>query len=282
MPNLDLHPKHELSTFRRIALGTWRTAFDPSVYGTLLIEMGPALDYIERYRAATGKRLTISHLMAKAAAAALVRIPDANSVLRWNRPYRRKTIGVFFQVAQPGEEGKDETDLSGATLYDVDRKDLRQLVDEFEAKVEAVRDRSDPTLEKTRGSFKFIPLLLMPFVMRLIAFLTITLNLDLSKLGIPRDPFGSILITNVGSMGLEAAFVPLVPYSRVPMLLALGAVKKEPVVDADGALVVKDVMRIGATFDHRFIDGYHGAMMSKVVKAHFADPDGKFGPIPGA
>ncbi len=34
MPNIELKPKHDLSTFRRIAIGTWTTVGDPSVYGS--------------------------------------------------------------------------------------------------------------------------------------------------------------------------------------------------------------------------------------------------------
>ena len=279
LPNIELHRPHALSTFRRIAIGTWQSAYDPSVYGSIEVVMDAALDYIARYRAATGKRLTVSHLMAKVAAAALERTPDANAILRWNRPYRRKTIGVFFQVAMPGE-GDQETDLSGATLYDVDQKTVEQLVDEFAEKVEAVRSRKDAALERTRNAFKLVPLPLMNVVFKLISFFSYSLNLDLRWAGFPKDPFGSIMITNVGSLGLDTAYVPLVPYSRVPMLLALGAVKPAPVVE-DGELVVRQVMKVHATFDHRFIDGYHASVMSRVMHESFADPDAHFGPIPG-
>ena len=101
--------------FRKIAIGTWKTAYDPSVYGTLHLPMDKAADYIQRFRSHTGKKLTVSHLMAKAIAACFVRMPDANSILRFNRVYQRKTIGVFFQVAMT-DEGEDKIDLSGATI----------------------------------------------------------------------------------------------------------------------------------------------------------------------
>jgi hypothetical protein len=92
MANLELEPIRRLSTFRRLALGTWRTAYDPSVYGSLTLRMGPALAYIDAFRAATGKRLTITHLMARAVGAVLQRVPDANALLRRGRIYRRKRI----------------------------------------------------------------------------------------------------------------------------------------------------------------------------------------------
>ncbi len=275
MPNVELHKPHPVSNFRKIAIGTWKTTYDPSVYGTMEVQMDRAMDYLERWRAATGKKLTVSHMMAKAIAAGFARIPDANAILRFNRPYKRKSIGVFFQVVMT-DEGEDKVDLSGATLYDVDQKSLEQCFDEFQAKVDAVRKRTDPALEKTRGLFKWMPFFLLNPFLKLVSFLSFTLNLDLRWAGLPKDPFGSVMITNVGSLGLDLAYAPLVPYSRVPMVLAVGAVKEVPVAE-DGQVVIRKLMKINATFDHRFIDGFHAAVISRVVHQWFGDPDKHFG-----
>jgi pyruvate dehydrogenase E2 component (dihydrolipoamide acetyltransferase) len=279
MPNLDLVRKDDVSSFRKIAIGTWKTAYDPSVYGTMVVRMDQAMKYLAAFREKTGKKLTVSHLMAKATAEVLKQTPDANSILRWNRVYLRRNIGVFFQVVMT-DEGPGKVDLSGATLYDVEQKSLVQIYDEFNAKVEAVRARKDPALEKTRGTFLKIPYLLLNLVLRMISFFSYTLNLDLRRFGIPRDPFGSVMITNVGTLGLDVAYVPLVPYSRVPILLAVGAVRDEPVVD-DGKLGVGKVMRVNATFDHRFIDGFHAASMSKILREWLENPFEHFDKLDG-
>ena len=270
MPNLELVRKDDVSSFRKIAIGTWRTAYDPSVYGTIELRMDEAMRYIARFREKHNKKLTVSHLMAKAAAMVLKECPDANAILRWNRVYLRKRIGVFFQVVMT-DEGASKVDLSGATLYDVERKSLVEIYDEFNAKVESVRARKDPALEKTRATFLGIPYFALNAVLRLISFLSYTLNLDLRRFGIPNDPFGSIMITNIGSLGLDTAYVPLVPYSRVPILIATGAVKDVPVVE-EGKLVPAKVMRVNATFDHRFIDGFHASVMSRVLRQWIEHP----------
>jgi pyruvate dehydrogenase E2 component (dihydrolipoamide acetyltransferase) len=131
MPNLKLVRKEDLSSFRKIALGTWATTYDPSVYGTMELRMDEAMKYIADFRRVTGRRLTVSHLMAKAASKVLETTPDANAILRFNRIYLRKRIGVFFQVLM-NDEGEGKVDLSGATLYDVEDKSLVEICDEFE------------------------------------------------------------------------------------------------------------------------------------------------------
>ena len=277
MPNLELVRKKNLSTFRRIAIGTWKTSYDPSVYGTLEVPMENAVEYIDKYREKTGKHLTVSHLVAKAMAHIFEKMPDANAVLRFNQLYLRKTIGIFLQVSIVDEE-KDNIDLSGVTLYDVEKRSLGNVVDDMNEKVQKVKKGTDKALEKSRKSFHYIPLLFIHYVLNLLSFLLVTLNINLTSFNLPKDPFGSIMITNVGSLGLDTAYVPLVPYSRVPILLALGAVKDAPVV-RDGEIVVGKIMSVNATFDHRFIDGVHAMIMSKYLKEWLENPEEHFGKI---
>ena len=280
MPNLELDEERELSTFRKIALGTWRTTHDPSVYGSLTLRMGRALEYIEAFRRATGKRVTVTHLMARAAAAVFERVPDANAILRFGRIYRRKRIGVFFQVAmEDPETGK--IDLSGATIHDPERKTLLQICAELEERFAKVRKNHDGALAKTRNLFKRLPVPAMAPLLELTSFASYTLNLDLTWAGIPRDAFGSIMITNIGALGLEEAYVPLVPYSRVPLLIALGAVT-DAAVPRDGEIVIEKTMRVCATFDHRILDGAHAAAMAKTVRSWMEDPFNHFDPIPAS
>ncbi|MDY0058707.1 MAG: 2-oxo acid dehydrogenase subunit E2 [Myxococcota bacterium] len=278
MWNIELVRKRDLSSFRRIAIGTWTTAYDPSVYGSMNLRVEKLLAYIEAFRAATGKHVTLTHLLAKIAAACVAQMPDANALLRFNRLYLRRRIGIFFQVAMQDPE-TGELDLSGTTVFDADKKSLAEIVDEFAANVARVRALKDPTLEKTRSLFKgLIPSLLLNWTLKLVSFLCYTLNLNLSWAGLPRDPFGSVMVTNIGSLGLDQAFVPLVPYSRVPLLIAVGSVRDAPVVE-DGQVVVGKEMTLSATFDHRILDGTHAAVLARTVREWFDDPFGHFDPL---
>lgn len=270
MPNLDLVKKKDVSSFRKIAIGTWQTAYDPSVYGTMELRMDEAMRYLGEFREKTGLKLTVSHMMAKAAAMVLKECPDANAVIRWNRVYLRKRIGIFFQVVMT-DQGDGKIDLSGATVYDVESKSLVEIVNEFQAKVDLVRARKDPALEKTRNTFLSIPYFALNRFLKMLSFFSFEMNLDLRWAGIPSDPFGSMMITNIGTLGLDIAYVPLVPYSHVPILLATGAVKDVPVVE-DGKIVPGKIMAVNATFDHRIIDGFHAAAMSKVLREWIEHP----------
>jgi pyruvate dehydrogenase E2 component (dihydrolipoamide acetyltransferase) len=279
MGNLELEKKKNLSPFRKIAIGTWQTAYDPSVYGTLTLRMEEALRYVEAFREATGKHLTLSHMMGKAAAAVFEKMPDANAILRFNRIYLRKRIGVFFQVVMEDPE-TGEIDLSGMTVYDPENKSLEDIVDEFQQKVSRVRDGSDKKFKKSRSTFKSVPYFFLNRLLKIIGFLSYTLNLNLRWAGIPKDPFGSIMITNIGSIGLQQAFVPLVPYSRVPLLVAMGSVEDAAVVE-DGKIVPGKTMQLCATFDHRVLDGAHAAVMARTLREWMENPFEHFDDLGG-
>ena len=276
MPNLKLRRKADLSPFRKIALGTWQTAYDPSVYGSVSLRMERAERYVEEFRRATGRRLTLSHLMAKAAGAALEAMPDANAILRLGRIYLRERIGVFFQVAME-DPRTGQIDLSGATVYDPEKKTLRDICAELEEKASGVRGGSDKK-ERARSLFRRAPEFAIGPLLDTIGFFGYTLNLDLEKVGVPNDPFGSIMITNIGSLGLEEAYAPLVPYTRVPIVVAMGAVCDVPVVE-DGAVIPGRVMKVCATFDHRILDGAHAAIMVRTLREWMEDPYSRFDPI---
>jgi pyruvate/2-oxoglutarate dehydrogenase complex dihydrolipoamide acyltransferase (E2) component len=274
MAHLELKPKKDVSSFRKLAIGTWRTAYDPTVYGTMQIRMDKSLAYIEAFRQKTGKRLTVTHLVAKAVAEALKRCPDANAILRWNRIYLRQRVTLSILVVQTAD-GSHKVDLTAAKIDDADKKSLLEIAQEMEATIEKVRHRKDQALESGKGTVQKIPFLLMNVFLKLLSFFMYTLNLDLSRFGMPKDAFGSVTITNVGSLGLETAYVPLVPYTRVPIFIAPGAVMDAPVVE-DGKVVPGKLMNVNASFDHRFIDGFHASVLSRTVREMLENPFEKF------
>jgi pyruvate/2-oxoglutarate dehydrogenase complex dihydrolipoamide acyltransferase (E2) component len=275
MAHLELIPKDNISSFRKIAIGSWKTAYDPTVYGTMTLRMEKALAYIEAFREKTGQRLTVTHLVAKAMAEALRRCPEANAILRFNKIYLRQRITISMLVVQT-DGGK--VDLSSAKIDDAEKKTLREICAEMERSFQRVRERKDSMMEKGKGTVQKVPYLLLNLFTWLMSFFMYTLNWNMTWAGMPHDAFGSAILTNIGSLGLDTAYVPLVPYARVPILIAPGAVKDMPVVE-NGQVVPGKVMNINATFDHRFIDGFHASVLSTTLREMLEDPFKHFDPL---
>ena len=277
MAHLDLIPKKEVSSFRKLAIGTWQTAYDPTVYGTMRIRMEKSLQYIERFREVHGVRLTVTHLVAKAIAEGMKKCPDANAILRFNKIYLRKQVTLSVLVVQT-DQGDGKVDLTAARIADADQKSLKEMAAEMQEAVDKVRQRKDKALEDSKGTIHKIPFMFMNTILKVLGFLMYTLNLDLSGFGMPKDAFGGVTITNVGSLGLDVAYVPLVPYTNTPIFIAPGAVLDMPVVE-DGKVIPGKVMNLNASFDHRFIDGFHAGVLAKTVREMMENPFEKFDPV---
>lgn len=277
MGKIRMTPVRDAPVFRKIAFGSWRTAGDPSVYGLVEIDVTRALEALRIASERHGVKITLAHFVGKAAAMTMAERPEINGMIRLGRIYRRESVDLFFQVNVPGR-GDDKVkgaNLAGAVVEAADKRSILEIAKELQARAERLRQSKDKEFSDAMKLFRGLPWWASRWLLNLTSFLNYDLNLDLAFLGIPRDPFGSVMITNVGSLGVEMAWAPLVPYTRVPLLLTLGLLRERPWV-VDGRVEPRPILPIGITFDHRFMDGVHAAAMGKKFKDCFERPDQLF------
>jgi pyruvate dehydrogenase E2 component (dihydrolipoamide acetyltransferase) len=262
----SFRPLEPFRGWRRVATHTWRRSDDPSVYAVLDIPMQAALAYLDQARAESGVHVTVTHLVARALALAMRRYPQLNGIVARGRILLRDTVDIFLQVATEGGD-----DLSGIKIERVDEKSAVEVARETATRAELLRQRRDQQVERTKSMLERMPLWLLGPMLRATAYLIYDLGLDLTRFGIVRDGFGSAMVSNVGSFGLTTAWAPLVPFSRTPVVLLVGEVQDRPVVEA-GQVVVRPMMSIGVTFDHRFMDGFLGGRMARLFRSYLEDP----------
>ncbi|MBL6989940.1 MAG: 2-oxo acid dehydrogenase subunit E2 [Bacteriovoracaceae bacterium] len=276
MGKIKLKQLEGVSPFRKVAMGTWSTAKDPSVYGIIEVDVEPTLAAMEQYSKTHSTKITLNHVIGKATAYCLNRRPELNGMIRGSKIYLRQSVKLNYLVNIPGDGSKDDkvkkATLSNCSIDFAERKSILEIANEMKEKVERVKTKQDDELAKNLNAFALMPWWMSKHYLNLASFLIYGLNLDLSFLGIPSDPFGSVMITNIGSLGIDKAWAPIVPYSRVPLLLTVGAISKRPWI-IDDQIVIRKILPICITYDHRFVDGVHAAQMFKDCKQCFAEPD---------
>lgn len=264
---------HDLSSWRRLAVHVWKRPSDPTVYGVLEVDMRRSLAYLDELNAQPGvARATPAHLVVKAIAKALAETPAANGMIALGRVYLRDSVDVYCQVATDG--GRD---LSGVKIRHADAKSVADVADELAASAAAVREGRDKGSEATKKSLARVPDFLLRPMLALTGFLTFDLRLDLSAFGVAYDQFGGAMVSNVGGFGLHNGLAPLVPVSRSSIVLLVGEVSERPLVD-EGRVIAAPMLNIGATFDHRLIDGFQASKMARTVIESVRDPFTAFGP----
>ena len=276
MRHLKLKRLKKLSTYQRLSIGSWKDAKDPSIYGWHDMDYGSAGELANKIFQEKNIKLTPTYLVAQAVSLVFAAHPRLNTLLRAGLLYQRDRISFSFLVALG--EGFKSLNLSGCVVHDITKQDLFQLYKTLSEKIDQTRQNKDEVVKAQNRLLEKIPTPLMRYFLNMSSFLLYTLNIRFK--GLPEDPFGSVMISNLGQIGIDNAFIPLVSYARVPVLIAIGLVKPRPVATANREVTVKDMLRINYTIDHRYIDGKSLALMEKMLFMAFQNPEKWLLPAP--
>ena len=252
--------------WRKVAAAAWGPPCDPQIYGDLDVDAAALLAYVDQVRRETGVHLTVTHLVGRAVAYALARCPDVNGVLRHGRFRPNDQVDVFF-IATVGTGG----DLSGVKVENADLKSAVDVAREVSARVRAIAEGRDPEFGRTKRLMTWAPLPLLRAGIRLGAWLTADHDRHLPSLGLPRRAFGSAMVSSVGMFGVRHAYAPLAAFYRVPVLVLVGEIAAQPVA-VEGTVVVRPVLPLAATIDHRYVDVSHAARLANAVRDYCRDP----------
>ncbi len=238
-------------------MGSWRPNGASSIYLRETID----LDIYNTLKK-SGKAMSFNSYFAEALGKALSENPRLNSVIRFNRIYRREEVEMFFHVY----DNSRFDDLSGVKIKYQDEDTVESLHKQFKNKVTECFN-GDPEFRLVKKIFKYAPSFFSRAILDITAFLSYTLNLDLTRLGIPKDSFGSIMVTNVSSFDMGLTFTPIAPYTRIPIVICISRVEKRPVV-RDDKLTIAEQLDLGIHFDHRLIDGAQISLFLKSLRHH--------------
>lgn len=257
----------DVSVWRRIAVNAWAPPREATIHGSIEVDAMNALSYIASLRERSGTRVTITHLVAKAVAKAIAQSPQMNAIVSGGKLKVRSSVDIFLQVAL--DEGES---LSGATIRAADTKTVDEIAQELNDKVMSIRSHKDESTETTTKTMAKVPDRLLGPVMRVLSWLQYDRGMNLSALGVEWDTFGSAMVTNVGMFNLAQGYSPLFPLGRTAIVILVGEVTEKPVA-VDGEVVIRPMLGLHATIDHRVIDGYHAGVIASHVRKALLDPD---------
>jgi hypothetical protein len=257
---------NRVTGWRKLAGASWRAPSDPQFFGELELDAAALLDYVELAREHSDAHLTVTHLIGRAVSHALVAVPELQHRLARGREYPRESVDIFFILTVEGG-----AELSGVKIAHADTKSALDISRELGDRAAAIAGGRDPEFGRTKRLLALLPRPLLRAGLRLSAWLTSDLNLDLPRLGLPRQAFGGAMITSVGMWGISTAFSPLASYYRVPVLVLVGTVEPRVVARA-GAAVVRPMLTLTATFDHRYVDGFQASRLAAAITEYCAHP----------
>ena len=251
---------------RKLILATWRPPKEGNILGKMTVDTTIAQSYIQYLRKKHDAKVTITHFVGRAIGEALHKTPSLNGYIRFGQYIPHETVNISFLVAL--DDGKN---LGNTKICDVQRKTIVDITNELNDHSLRLRSGKDLDFKQSQQTLKMLPVFLVRPVLWLTGWLTSSLGIDLSFLGLPKFPFGACMITSVGMFGLDEAHAPHTPFARVPMLGLIGAIRKQPVV-IDDEIVIRPMITLTATIDHRYIDGMQGANIANTIRNAFKKP----------
>ena len=252
-----------LTGFRKLAIHTWHTPTYPGIYTRLTLDYTPWRSYLQRHYPRTG--ITVTHVIAHIFGQLLHAHPQLNRRIRWGRLEQRQHVRVFMPVHLRTRSGYD---LSGITIVCPPDTPLPALSQAIRQSVSDLKTNPQHALHKTYALIRFLPVLITRPLLRSIAFITETLRWSLPYC--PTDPFGSIIISSLGTLGLSDAYIPLYPLARQALLIAVG----RPYETDAGQWRVT----LSLTLDHRYVDGADLVRPLAHLKRLMAYPDARVAP----
>src|SRR5258708_1014132 len=122
MGHIKLRAFKNAPIFRKIAMGTWSSPSEASIYSRIDLDMSHAIPFIAEYSQRHNIKITPIHLIGKAMILAIKERPEINGMIRGSKIYLREKVALFFSVNIPPKEGDKagKAILSGATLEDAE------------------------------------------------------------------------------------------------------------------------------------------------------------------
>ena len=84
--------------------------------------------------------------------------------------------------------------------------------------------------------------------------------------------YAPVLLSNLGSIKCDAVYHHLNNFGTNGIVITIGEIHKELVLDSENQQTVRDIVNIGVTLDERIADGFYFARSLKLVKHLFRNP----------
>lgn len=253
----------------------WRlvanTVFGPpksgKLYGTMDVDITETEKYMWSERKA-GRKITMTSIVIAAVAQTLAEdTPEINCFIRRGRIIPRDYVDIMTAVLLRGG-----TAMSSVRINNAHEKSILEIAMELREKALNARQGDEDEAMNSKHALAKIPWPFRKWIYLLIRFIVYGFGLEIKALGISEKSFGSISITNVGTLGLTNSFPALMPMAKLPAVIAIGKIEERPVV-IKNKIEIRTILAGSAAFDHRLVDGIQIAKFVKGVIRRIQNPE---------
>jgi pyruvate/2-oxoglutarate dehydrogenase complex dihydrolipoamide acyltransferase (E2) component len=247
------------SGWRKVASSIYRRPVDSKIFGSVEIDITDLELFIAEKRK-NGIKATLTHIFILAAARALKQeIPELNTFIKRGNVVKRDHIDVMVSVLLR------DSKMGSVLIKDADTLTLNDLVRVMKDEINKSRKGDENKTMLMKDKLARIPWPVRGWVYRVIKTVTMDWGFSFPSLGLSANSFGSFIVSNIGSLGLDMGYPALFPSSNVSFVLILGGVNRKPTV-VNEQIVPRTILSLGAALDHRVVDASHGGLLFRYLK----------------
>lgn len=216
------------------------------------------------------KGLGYLHLFIASYVRAASQRPCVNRFIAGRRIFARNNIEVVLTVRRGMSSDAGETTIKvifdpSDTVFDVYRK--------MEEKINEIKDsEEDNNTEAVARALTKLPRFILSFAIWILKIMDYFGLIPMSLLN--ASPFhGSMIITDLGSIGIGPIYHHLYNFGTLPVFVAFGVKRKVTELEADGTPVQRKYIDYKVNTDERICDGYDYAMAFKYFKKYLKHPE---------
>lgn len=256
-------PKDLNNAWRKTASTLYKKPDDSKIFGSVELDITDLQEYIAQKRKEDLK-ITLTHFFTLATARAIKeRLPELNTYIRRGNVRQHEKITATVSVLLR------ENEMSSVKVEDVDKLNYSQLVDFLQHKIIEARKGTENDTMQMKDTIAAIP---WPFRNMVYWFVKkMLVDWGLSFKGVSANNFGSYIVSNIGSLGLDNGYPALFPAANISFVLIMGGVKKIPMV-IDDEIKIRTVITLAAALDHRVVDASHAGILFKYYKKMVRNP----------
>lgn len=243
---------------------------DAEVYINEKIDITELLKYINEKNATGERKVTLFHCIIAAVARTVKMRPLLNRYISGKRYYMRHEISMGFTIKKKFADHSEETLM----IYRPrDCENVCAITDRISPKVSEVKkENKSQSVDDMLNIVKKLPKPVMCLFMAAINFMDVH-GLMPKVFSSVDTNYCTVLLSNLGSIKCDAVYHHLNNMGTNGIVITIGEIHKEELIDENGEKAVRDVVNLGVTLDERIADGFYFARSLKLIKHLFKNPE---------
>jgi pyruvate dehydrogenase E2 component (dihydrolipoamide acetyltransferase) len=254
------------TNWRKVASTIYRKPIDSKIYGTVDLDVTELEKYITAKRK-QGTKTTMTYLLTLIIGRAIRQeVPELNTYIKRGKITQRKQVDATVSVLLPGGQ------MGSVKIENTDQLTTEEISAKIGKEIAQSRKGDENETMQSKNKLSAVPWPFRNWLFKLYRTATIHWGMSMPGLGLDANSFGSYVVSNIGSVGLDTGYAALLPSSNISFVMVLGNIMKKPVV-INNEIVIRRIMSISATLDHRVVDGSHGGKMFRIIKHLIKNPE---------